>query len=520
MNPRRLLIIFGSSCLALTLTFILLYGLAWAGHAAAPASPTAPTQVSFQGKVTSNGLAYNGVGYFKFAVVNAAGTSSYWSNDNTSTAGSAPTAMVPLNVTSGLFTVLLGDTTQSGMSLPLNPSVFAAPDRHLRVWFSTTGLTGSFEQLTPDFVIGAVPFALNAETLDGLDSSAFAANDHTHSGADIVTGTLDDARLPDNVVMNGQGVSRLNNDAGYVTQTLADRRYARINPTTQQIAQLKWYTAITNTVATFAVGINPNSMAFDGENIWVTDWGSAMVHVLRASTGALVFTTTTGTWPYGIAFDGVNMWVANMTTNNVSVLRARDGYHVMTITTVLAPSDVAFDGANIWVVNSTGNNVSVLRASNGAPVMTPTVGNAPIALAFDGINMWIANRSDNTVSVLRASDGAHVMTPTVGAFPRRLAFDGVNMWVANYDSNNVSVVRASDGYHVMTLTVGTNPDALAFDGANMWVANNNSYTLSIFRASDGAPIATLPSGVNPGALAFDGAFMWVANAGNNTVSKR
>ena len=394
---------------AAALALVLLSSLARAERNAAPAEVTAPTLVSFQGRVMASGSAYNGVGYFKFAVVNAAGNMSYWSNDGTSTSGNEPSALVPLNVTNGLFSILLGDTTQGGMNSPLGASVFSAPDRRLRVWFSSTGLTGSFERLTPDYAVGAVPFALNAETLDGLDSSAFAPSVHTHDGMDIVTGTLPDVRLSSNVVLGGQAVSRLNNDAGYLTAadagaagfltgTLADARYARLSPTTQQIALLKWYTAITGTGSTFPVGTGSFALAFDGANMWVTNYNSNTVSVLRASDGYHVMTPTVGTYPHGIAFDGANMWVANDGSSIVSVVRASDGFHVM----------------------------------------TPTVGSTPLGLAFDGAAMWVANFGSNNVSVLRASDGYHVMTPTVGSGPRALAFDGAFMWVTNFNSNTVS----------------------------------------------------------------------------------
>ena len=393
------------------LALMLVSNLAWAERSATPTGITTPTFISFQGRVTASGSAYNGVGYFKFAVVNAAGATSYWSNDGTSTVGNEPNGNAPLNVTNGLFTVLLGDTTQGGMSAPLEASVFAAPDRRLRVRFSTTGLNGSFQQLTPDYAIGAVPFALNAETLDGQDSSAFAASVHTHSGADIVTGTLPDARLSSNVVMGGQGASRLSNDVGYlttasagiagfITQTQADARYARITPTTQQIALLKWHTAITGTGSTFSVGSGPEGLAFDGANMWVANWGSNTISVLRASDFTHVMTPTVGSGPRGIAFDGANMWVANADSNSVSVLRASDFTHVMTPTVTVGSGarGIAFDGANMWVAHYPDNAVSVLRASDFAPVMTPTVGSIPVALAFDGANMWVANYGDNTVS--------------------------------------------------------------------------------------------------------------------------
>jgi hypothetical protein len=142
----------------------------------------APTVVSYQGKVTVDDSPYDGTGYFKFAVVDAAGATTYWSNDGTSTGGGKPTAAVPLDVNNGLFTVLLGDTDLSGMSAPLTPAAFAGPDRYLRVWFSETGVVDTFTQLSPDRRIAAAPYALQAEaaknaadadTVDGQHASAF-----------------------------------------------------------------------------------------------------------------------------------------------------------------------------------------------------------------------------------------------------------------------------------------------------------------------------------------------------------
>ncbi len=68
--------------------------------------------------------------------------------------------------TSGLLTVLLGDTARPGTSQPLAAGVFSTADRRLRVWFSPTG--SAFTLLSPDQPIASVAFALNAQTLGGL----------------------------------------------------------------------------------------------------------------------------------------------------------------------------------------------------------------------------------------------------------------------------------------------------------------------------------------------------------------
>ncbi len=120
----------------------------------------APTVVSYQGRVQVDGAPFTGTGYFKFAVVNAAGNITYWSNDGTGSGGSEPTNAVQLSVSNGLFTVLLGDTSLGMTQLTAN--VFSGYDRYLRVWFRA-GPSGAFTRLTPDTRIAAVPYALQAQ---------------------------------------------------------------------------------------------------------------------------------------------------------------------------------------------------------------------------------------------------------------------------------------------------------------------------------------------------------------------
>lgn len=383
-----------------------------------------------------------------------------------------------------------------------------------------------------------------------------ARSDHTHSGADITSGSVAEPRIDpaiardseivpivlandgagsglDADLLDGQHASAFATSsqivpavaaAGFITQTRADARYARANPTSQQIALLKWYTAISTTQSNLATGNQPYRIAFDGVNMWVTNRLSGSVSVLRASDGYHVMTPTVGAEPVGIAFDGVNMWVTHATpANNVRVLRASDGALVATYPTGSNPYGIAFDGVNMWITNYYSDSVSVLRASDGYHVMTPTVGTRPIDAAFDGVNMWVINEWSDDVSVLRASDGALVATYSTGDCPEDIAFDGVNMWIANGYSNYVTVLRASDGFNVMNpATAGSGPDynwGIAFDGTHMWVTHNSSGTVSVLRVSDGALVKSMPVGDGPGAIAFDGAFMWIAN-GLNIVSKR
>ena len=163
------------------LTIVALLAVLLASAGSTGAQSGAPTVVSYQGQVTVGGTPYDGTGHFKFAVVNAAGDTTYWSNDGT--AAGEPATAVALTVSNGLFNVLLGDTALANMTA-LPATAFDGTERYLRVWFMEDG-GSAFTQLSPDRRIAAVPYALQAEeaknaatagdadTVDGQHASAF-----------------------------------------------------------------------------------------------------------------------------------------------------------------------------------------------------------------------------------------------------------------------------------------------------------------------------------------------------------
>ncbi len=137
-----------------------------------------PSMLNYQGRLQVGTNDFNGTGQFKFALVNADGSTTYWSNDGTPSG--QPAAALSLPVTKGLYSILLGNTSVPGM-IALPPSAFTTGDAYLRVWFND-GING-FQQFVPDQRIGAAPFALvagNAQVAAsvslGAISSAMLAN--------------------------------------------------------------------------------------------------------------------------------------------------------------------------------------------------------------------------------------------------------------------------------------------------------------------------------------------------------
>lgn len=149
--------------------------MAW--FLAITAQAQVPSTISYQGRVVVQGTNYDGVGQFKFSLIDPAGTMTYWSNDGTGSGGGEPAGAATVTVSKGLFSVRLGDTNVANMT-PIPAAVFTNADVRLRVWFSRG--TG-FEQLQPDTTVAAVGYAMmsanvadHSITPQKLDTNALA----------------------------------------------------------------------------------------------------------------------------------------------------------------------------------------------------------------------------------------------------------------------------------------------------------------------------------------------------------
>lgn len=158
--------------------------------AALPIAAQVPNLITYQGRVAVGTTNFDGSGQFKFALVNGDGSTTYWSNDDTSTAGSQPTAAVSLTVTKGLYSVLLGDTALTNMSA-IPASVFSNTDVRLRVWFNDG--TNGVQQFTPDQRLAAVGYAVVAATV----------SDAAITSAKIAPGTIDSTHLASSLTLGG-----------------------------------------------------------------------------------------------------------------------------------------------------------------------------------------------------------------------------------------------------------------------------------------------------------------------------
>jgi hypothetical protein len=265
-------------------------------------------------------------------------------------------------------------------------------------------------------------------------------------------------------------------------------------------------------IDTVPLGANsPIGIAFDGTNMWVTDFGGTDIAKVSPTLRVSTFPLGSNLETEGIAFDRTNMWVTNQGDSSLKKI-SPSGAVIGTFTVGSEPNAIAFDGTNMWVTLQGGTVVEV--ASDGTVGTTVALQSGPSGIAFDGMNMWITAH-DGTVYTLAVVYGMLGSYPAVGNNLSAIAFDGLNMWVTDQQDNKV-IELAPDGAAIGAYPVGQEPFGIAFDGTNMWVTNHGDDTVTEL-SPWGATIGTFAVGMMPYGIAFDGLHMWVANYGNGSA---
>ncbi|MDB0031050.1 SUMF1/EgtB/PvdO family nonheme iron enzyme [Opitutales bacterium] len=136
---------------------------------------SAPQVLNYSGKISLSGQPYTGQAHFKFALVNRAGTVSYWTNDGNFTLIQEPPTAVSVTLTDGIYSVPLGNASLTNMQAIPDQVFKDHNDAHLRIWFAQSA-SGPFELLSPDQAIGSVPYALNTNVAAGNSSSGNVSN--------------------------------------------------------------------------------------------------------------------------------------------------------------------------------------------------------------------------------------------------------------------------------------------------------------------------------------------------------
>ena len=503
----------------------------------------APMLVSYQGQVLVSSTPYTGTGSFKFAVVNLAGDTSYWSNDGSSTGGGEPAASVPLTVDNGLFTVLLGDTSLSGMTHPLEAGDFAGTERALRVWFSSGS---GFTLLSPDRRIAAAPYALqaqqaatagDADTLDGLHASqvvadrawVLAGNAGTDPAAEFL-GTTDAQPL----VLRTNNAERLRVDAAgrlgvgtaSPTERLTVSGNARVlnddNPLARDTA------AVT--------GGGPKSVAVAGHRAYVVSMGSNLLSIYDVSDpDNVVAQGSTGTnldLPASVAVAGRYAYVASQNNDRLAVFDVSDPNNIVAKGTTSSgldgPGGVAVAGRYAYVASYNNSTLAVFDVSDpGSLVAKGTTGtnlSGPNSVTVAGRYAFVTSENNDSLSIFDVSDPNSIVakgaTSTNLNWPMSVAVAGRYAYVASFNNHTLAVFDVSNPSSIVFMGATSanidTPRSVAVAGGPgttyAYVASDFSRRLAVFDVTNPAAIVAkgyAATSGGPYSVALSGRYAYV-----------
>jgi hypothetical protein len=154
----------------------------------------------------------------------------------------------------------------------------------------------------------------------------------------------------------------------------------------------------TSVGSTVAVGTNPQGVATENANVWITNTGSNTVTKLSAFIGSgIQATVNVGANPVGILFDYSSMWVANTGTNSLSKIAVEsNAVTTVTLPVNVQPAKMCFNGTHILLQPVNGQPLRI-DIYTGTILQVPyfwSFGGTPAvvgAIAFDGLSTWSVN---------------------------------------------------------------------------------------------------------------------------------
>jgi len=364
--------------------------------AAASPHPLEDPVINFQGRVEVDDVGYSGNTWFALTIGNQDITETYWSS------------WASVSAVEGIFNIMIGGTTAD----KLTDDVFnEQTDLYLSVSFSTDG--ANYELLSPDQHIVSVPYAVNADRLDGLESpdSAFVGltdaqtvENKTLVQPEIDTVYFTPGALPASPVAgfiafdSSDDTMKYYNGADWVEMSGtggggSDEDWAFISGST--VADPIYHTGSviigTNSkdgdevLRVYSEGLAP-ALLVEGTGLG-TGSGGSLIQLFRHDNGRILTATTQATTQNGI-------WVTSTTLTSGSLLG------------VSASSD-AFSGAALLDVeqgsnSATGNAVFVQQAGSGKAILTTISSGGP----GGAHGLFVNQNADSDDSVTDSTGGA------------------------------------------------------------------------------------------------------------------
>jgi len=404
-----------------------------------------PQVLNHQGRIAVAGVNFNGNGQFKFALVNANGSISYWSNDGTSTAGSAPSSPVTLTVTKGLYSVLLGDTALANMTA-LPTSALNHGDVRLRIWFNDG--TRGFQQISPDQRLASTPYAFQADNALVAQQAVEAAS-FTGLLSGDVSGSQSSTSIA-NQTITGKSLTGFASSTGTLSQGDSIlSALGKLHGNAALLAPLESpsFSGTVSGITASMVGLGNVSNTSDANKPVSTAQQTALE--LKANLASPTFTGTVS----GITASMVGLGnVSNTSDANKPVSTAQQA--ALDLKANLASP--TFTGTVALPAGST--TAAPLRLTPGTNLTTATLG----SVEFDGNNLYLttnaASPTRKTVALSDTGSSSQLLLSNIVAAPVK----PVVAWGSNSNGqtttpslSGVAAVAAGAYHSIALLDAGT-----------------------------------------------------------------
>lgn len=190
--------------------------------------------------------------------------------------------------------------------------------------------------------------------------------------------------------------------------------------------------------------IYPNSLAFDGKDLWLSGYNEFHIFKISREDGSIIDSIEINLKePHGMTFDGTYFYICDAFTDVIQKLDTQG----QIISSIPMPTQqpshcqgLTFDGSGYWLndqreplLSSQHDDITYIIDEDGLVLnQFNSIGDVPTGLAFDGTNIWsIDNGLDelhkidpNTYRIVETFD-------TPESIPTGLAFDGQHLWLVD-----------------------------------------------------------------------------------------
>lgn len=185
---------------------------------------------------------------------------------------------------------------------------------------------------------------------------------------------------------------------------------------------------------------------------------------------------TPGPSPHGLAFDGENLWLSDASERRIYKINPENGQVLVTIPFDGDVAGCAWDGSHLWQADNRTRTISQIDPETGTVGMSvacDTQTGVLGGLCFAEGDLWLAVTGVGQLRRIRAADGVILKAHPVAKNILGLGFDGRRIWYTDVDTNRVRLVDPPTGTELMSYELDGTPTGLAFtgEGGQFWYAD-------------------------------------------------